>query len=135
MALTRYTTSCQIHFERKLLLQGLINPEATQQEKADWDHVAKRISDSSYTAFVSSSELGANGKYLNEGWFEEALDRSRVIEEAGGVSEFYEYALGKDKDEFPVGMVHWGIMLGHLHVRISVSCPTGDEDASPVRIS
>ena len=107
-----YTMSCLIHFETKSWrgpkrlprtrwpfrvqvetdikkiwdrhLQGLVNPEATQQEKADWDHIAKRISDSSYTAFVSSSDLGANEEYLHEGWFEEALDRIKVYRRGWG---------------------------------------------------
>ena len=95
-------------------LQGLVNPEATQQEKADWDRIAKRISDSSYTTFTSSSDPGANEEYLHEGWFEEALDRIKAIEEVGGIGEHDRYVPEEDKDEFPVDLMHWGLILGRF---------------------
>ena len=95
-------------------LQGLVSPEATQQEKADWDRIAKRISDSSYTAFTSSSDPGANEKYLHEGWFEEALDRIKVVEEGGGIGEHDRYAPEEDNDACPAGLMLGRFMYEYL---------------------
>ena len=89
-------------------------PDAKQQAEADWDQMAKRIRESNYTAFVNSNDPGATDKHLPEGWFEEALDQMRLIEQPGDISQYFRYAPQEDKDELPIDLINSVLLLGRF---------------------
>ena len=51
------------------------------------------------------------------------------------MSELYEYALGKDKDEFLVDLVHWGFIPGRFMYEYLFPAPLDTKTHPPVRIS
>ena len=90
------------------------SPDAKQQARVDWDQMAKRIRESNYTAFVNANDPGKTEKQLHEGWFQEALDSVRPIEAPHDISQYFRYAPQQDKDEFPVELISWGLLLGRF---------------------
>ena len=96
------------------LSQPQAHAERTKQAEAEWNELAKRIRESNYTAFVNSNDPGVGDKYLHEGWFEEALNQVKLIEEPGDISQYFRYAPHKDKDELPTDLVHWILLLGRF---------------------
>ena len=95
-------------------LQQYANPDAIQQATREWNQIAKRIRESPYTAFVNSQDPGASDKYLHEGWFKEALDQIKLVEEPADISQYFRYAPQEDKDELPPDLIHWVLLLGRF---------------------
>ena len=89
-------------------------PGVKPQAEADWDQMAKRISESYYTAFLNSNDPGETNKQLHQGWLEEALSQIAMIEEPRDISQYFRYAPHKDKDELPTDLIHWVLMLGRF---------------------
>ena len=81
------------------LSKPLTNPDRKRLAEAEWNELAKSIRESNYTAFVNSNDPGSNNKYLREGWFEEALNQVKLIEEPGDITQYFRYAPHKDKDD------------------------------------
>ena len=92
--------------------QPLSSPNAKQQ--ADWDQMAKRIRESNYTAFVNENDPGMTAKQLHQDWFQVALDSVRPIEAPHDISQYFRYAPRQDKDELPVDLISWGLLLGRF---------------------
>ena len=90
------------------------HPDAIQQAEEGWEQIAKRIRESNYTAFLNSTDPGADEKYLREGWFEEALNRIKLIKDFGDISQYIRYAPQKDKDELPTDLIHCMLLLGRF---------------------
>ena len=90
------------------------HPGARKQAEVDWSEVERKIMESSYTAFVNSNDPGVGDKYLHEGWFEEALNQVKLIEEPGDISQYFRYAPHEDKDELPTDLIHWILLLGRF---------------------
>ncbi len=103
---------------RQLVDRGLsasdAQPNRKEQAEAEWNELARRIRESSYTAFVDSNDPGQGNNYLHEGWLEEALSQVESIVEPGDISQYFRYAPHKDKDELPVDLVHWILLLGRF---------------------
>ena len=95
-------------------LQQQAGANAIQQAKVEWNQIAKRIRESHYTAFVNSQDPGADDKYLHEGWFNEALEQTKLVEEPADISQYFRYAPQKDKDELPPDLIHWVLLLGRF---------------------
>ena len=76
--------------------------------------MAKSIRESNYTAFVNSNDPGVDNKYLREGWFEEALNQAKLIEEPGDITQYFRYAPHEDKDELPTDLIHRILLLGRF---------------------
>ena len=89
-------------------------PNRKAQAEAEWNELARRIRESNYTAFVNSNDPGMGNKYLHEGWLEEALNQVKLIEEPGDISQYFRYAPHKDKDELPIDLIHWILLLGRF---------------------
>ncbi|MCY4596071.1 MAG: hypothetical protein OXC19_14900 [Bryobacterales bacterium] len=89
-------------------------PNRKEQAEAEWNELARRINESSYTAFVGSNDPGQGNKYLHEGWLEEALSQVESIVEPGDISQYFRYAPHKDKDALPVDLIHWILLLGRF---------------------
>ncbi len=70
--------------------------------------------ESAYTAFVNSNDPGVGDKYLHEGWFKEALNQVKLIEEPGDITRYFRYAPHEDKDELPTDLIHWTLLLGRF---------------------
>ena len=62
-------------------------PNNKKQAEAEWNELARRIKESTYTAFVNLNDPGEGNKYLHEGWLEEALNQVKLIEEPGDISQ------------------------------------------------
>ena len=114
-------------------LQQQADPDATQQAKVEWNQFAKRIRESHYTAFVNSQDPGADDKYLHEGWFKEALDQTKLVEEPTDISQYFRYAPQKDKDELPADLIHWVLLLGRFLYEHLFPVPPSD-NGGPVFI-
>ena len=108
-------------------------PNAIQQAKTEWNQIAKRIRESHYTAFVNSQDPGADDKYLHEGWFKEALDQIKLVEEPADISQYFRYAPQKDKDELPPDLIHWVLLLGRFLYEHLFPVPPSD-NGGPVFI-
>lgn len=89
-------------------------PNRTVQAEAEWNELARRIKESTYTAFVNSNDPGMGNKYLHEGWLKEALSQVKLIEGPGDISQYFRYAPHKDKDELPTDLIHWILLLGRF---------------------
>ena len=98
----------------KLMGLNFSQPQPYPDAKADWDEMAKRIRESNYTAFVNENDPGKTEKQLHEGWFQEALDSIRPIEAPYDISQYFRYAPQQDKDELPVELISWGLLLGRF---------------------
>ena len=48
---------------------------------------------------------------MHDGWFKEALDQTKLVEEPADISQYFRYAPQKDKDELPTDLIHW-VLLG-----------------------
>ena len=86
-------------------------PNRKEQAEAEWNELARRIKESTYTAFVGSNDPGQDNKYLHEGWLEEALSQVKLLAEPGDISQYFRYAPHKDKDELPTDLIHWILLL------------------------
>ncbi len=86
--------------------QPQAHPKRKEQAETEWNELAKRIRESTYTAFVNSNDPGVGNKYLHEGWFQEALDQVKLIEGPGDISQYFRYAPHEDKDELPTDLIH-----------------------------
>ena len=95
-------------------LQQKADRDAIQQAKAEWNQIAKRIRESPYTAFVNDNDPGVDNKYLHEGWFKEAWDQIKLVEDLADISLYFRYAPEKDKDELPPDLIHWVLLLGRF---------------------
>ena len=112
------------------------SPNEKQQARADWDQVAKRIRESNYTVFVNSNDPGKTEKQLHEGWFQEALDSVRPIEAPYDISQYFRYAPQQDKDELPVEIITWGLLLGRfLYEHLFPVPPSGNGPLSGFPLS
>ena len=101
-------------------------PERVKHAEAEWNELAKRIRESNYTAFVNSNDPGIDNKYLHDGWFEEALDRVRLIEGPTDITQYFRYAPHKDKDELPTDLIHWILLLGRFMYEHLFPVPPSD---------
>ena len=90
------------------------HPNRNEQAEAEWNELARRIRESTYTAFVNSNDPGIGNKYLHEGWLDEALDQVKLIGEPGDISQYFRYAPHEDKDELPTDLIHWILILGRF---------------------
>ena len=88
--------------------------QTEQEAQAQWDQIAERIRESPYTAFVNSNDPGATEKELHEDWFKEALNSIRMIEDPQDISQYFRYAPQKDKDDLPVELISWILLLGRF---------------------
>ena len=85
-----------------------------EHAEAEWNELARRIRESPYTAFVNSNDPGSDDKYLHKGWFDEALNQVKLVEDPGDISQYFRYAPHKDKDELPTDLIHWVLLLGRF---------------------
>ena len=106
--------------------------------EAEWNELARRIKESTYTAFVNSNDPGVGNKYLHEGWLEEALNQVEFIEAPGDISQYFRYAPHKDKDELPTDLIHWILLLGRfMYEHLFPVPPTdtvGPKSGFPIRV-
>ena len=129
----------QVETDIKILMgrrfsQPQSSPDAKQQ--ADWDQMAKRIRESNYTAFVNENDPGKTVKQLHQGWFQEALDSVRPIEAPHDISQYFRYAPQQDKDELPVDLISWGLLLGRfLYEHLFPVPPSGNGPLSGFPLS
>ena len=103
------------------------HPDATQQAKADWEQMARRIRKSNYTAFVNSNDPGATDKQLHEGWFEEALNHPREIQGFPNIIEYLRYAPRNNEDELPIPLVNSVLLLGRFMYEHLFPVPLSDD--------
>ena len=103
----------QIEEEIKEISDRRFSP-AKQEAQAEWNQIAERIREITYTAFVNSNDPGASEKQLPEDWFKEALDSIRMIEDPQDISQYFRYAPQKDKDDLPVELIRWILLLGRF---------------------
>lgn len=101
-------------FNRRFLSAPPIHPVRCEQAQAEWSGLAKLIGESSYTAFVNSTDPGVDDKYLHEGWLEEALSEVKRAGNPGDISQYFRYAPHEEKDELPTDLIHWVLMLGRF---------------------
>ena len=112
------------------------SPDEKQQATADWEQMAKRIRESSYTAFVNENDPGKTEKQLHEGWFQEALDSVRPIEASYDISQYFRYAPQQDEDKLPVELISWGLLLGRfLYEHLFPVAPSGNGPLSGFPLS
>ena len=105
---------------------------SVHQIGAEWEMLAKRIMESSYTAFVNSNDPGASEEELHENWLEEALNRIRLVDSKGGISVYFRYAPMEDRDKLPVDLLHRVLLLGRFMYEHLFPVPLSD--TSPVLI-
>ena len=109
-----------------------------ERAEAEWNELARRIRESTYTAFVNSNDPGVDNKYLHEEWLEEALNQAKIIEEPGDISQYFRYAPHKDKDELPTDLIHWILLLGRfMYEHLFPVPPTdtvGPKSGFPIRV-
>ena len=105
-----------------------VDPDAVRQTIEDWKQMARRISESSYTAFVNSNDPGASAEYLHEGWFQEALRKIRLVEKEnkGGISVYFRYAPLEDRDELSVDLINCVLILGRFMYEHLFPVPPSD---------
>ena len=87
---------------------------AEQEAEAEWNKIAETIRLSPYTAFVNSNDPGTSEEQLSEDWLKEALERIGMIEDADDISQYFRYAPQKDKDDLPVDLITWVLLLGRF---------------------
>ena len=87
---------------------------AEQEAEAEWNQIAERIRQNSYTAFVNSNDPGKTDKQLHEDWLKEALERIGMIEDPHDISQYFRYAPQKDKDDLPVDLISCVLLLGRF---------------------
>ena len=113
-------------------------PNWKERAEAEWNELARRIKESTYTAFVNSNDPGVGNKYLHEGWLEEALNQVEFIEAPGDISQYFRYAPHKDKDELPTDLIHWILLLGRfMYEHLFPVPPTdtvGPKSGFPIRV-
>ena len=113
-------------------------PNKKKRAEAEWNELARRINESTYTAFVNSNDPGVGNKYLHEGWLEEALNQVKLIEEPGDISQYFRYAPHKDRDELPIDLIHWILLLGRfMYEHLFPVPPTythGPRSGFPIRV-
>ena len=113
-------------------------PNRKERAEAEWNELARRIKESTYTAFVNSNDPGQGNKYLHEGWLEEALNQVKRIEDPGDISQYFRYAPHKDKDELPTDLIHWILLLGRfMYEHLFPVSPTdthGPRSGFPIRV-
>ena len=103
------------------------HPNRKEQAEAEWDELARRIRESTYTAFVNSNDPGVDNKYLHEGWLDDALDQVKLIEEPGDISQYFRYAPHEDRDELPTDLIHWILLLGRFMYEHLFPVPPSDQ--------
>ena len=103
-----------------------VDPDAVQQAKADWVQIARRISETSYTAFLNSNDPGATAVNLPEDWFQIALGRIKRVEDKTDISVYFRYAPQEDRDELPVDLIHGMLMLGRFMYEHLFPVPPSD---------
>ena len=101
-----------IHVRR--LSQSQLGPEAEQEAEAEWNQIAERIRENPYTAFVNENGPGKSEKELHEDWIKEALERIGTIKDSNDISQYFRYAPQKDKDDLPVQLISWVLLLGRF---------------------
>ena len=89
-------------------------PNRKERAEAEWNELARRIGESTYTAFVGSNDPGVDNKYLHEGWLGEALNQAKLMQEPGDIGQYFRYAPHKDGDELPTDLIHWILLLGRF---------------------
>ena len=114
------------------------HPNWKERAEAEWNELARRIKESTYTAFVNSNDPGVGNKYLHEGWLEEALNQVKFIEAPGDISQYFRYAPHKDRDELPTDLIHWILLLGRfMYEHLFPVPPTdtvGPKSGFPIRV-
>ena len=89
-------------------------PIAKREAEEEWNRIAERIGQSSYTAFVNSNDPGKRKEQLHEDWFKEALEGIAMVEDFHDISQYFRYAPQKDKDDLPVDLITWVLLLGRF---------------------
>lgn len=114
------------------------HPIRKEHAEAEWNELARKIKESPYTAFVNSNDPGVGDKYLHKGWFEEALNQVKLIEEPGDISQYFRYAPHEDKDELPTDLIHWILLLGRFMYEHLFPVPPldngGPRSGFPIRV-
>ena len=106
---------------REISARRLSGPQSEQEAQAEWNQIAEewkriadRIRENTYTAFVNSNDPGSTEKQLPEDWFKEAIERIRTVEDPQDISQYFRYAPQKDRDELPVDLISWVLLLGRF---------------------
>ena len=100
------------------------DPDAIQQAKTEWKQIAKRVRESSLNALVNDNDPRVDNKNLQEGWFKEALERTKLVDEPADIGQFFRYAPHKDKDELLPIPQALGASVGTIPLRVPISCAT-----------
>lgn len=82
-----------------------------QQAQQEWEKITDRIRESKYTAFVNNNDPG---REIPEDWFEESLERIKMIKDFNDLSQYFRYAPAKDKDELPTDLIADVLLLGRF---------------------
>ena len=91
--------------------QGLEGVRPSQQLVADWEEIAARMNSIDYSAFVDTTDPGNE---LHEGWFQDALRKTKRARGFRDPLQYYRYAPAKGLDELPIEALHWGLLLGRF---------------------
>ena len=90
------------------------NLHAGREAEVEWNEIAERIRENTYTAFVNGNDPGKTEAQLPEDWLKKTLDRMRTIEDPHDISQYFRYAPQEDKDELPVDLITWVLLLGRF---------------------
>ena len=98
----------EIHARRRA---GKLKIPSEQQAQQEWEKITDRIRESSYTAFVNSTDPG---REIPADWFEKSLERIKMVKDANDISQYFRYAPAKDKDELPTDLIAHVLSLGRF---------------------
>ena len=96
----------EIHARRPVRKLEIPSEQQAQQE---WGEITDWIRENNYTAFVNSNDPG---REIPEDWFEEFLERIKMVKDAKNISQYFRYAPAKDKDELPTDLIADVLLLG-----------------------
>ena len=115
---------------REILGRRLSPPQlgliAEREAEAEWNRIAERIGQSPYTAFVNSNDPGMKEEQLHEDWLKEALDRIAMVKDFHDISQYFRYAPEKGKDDLPVDLIDWVLLLGRFLYEHLFPVPSSD---------
>ena len=97
-----------------LPMRASVDPSSSSSAIAVWKELAQLISQSHYTVLLHSNDPGSSGTPVDKEWFTVALGEMTKLNEVGGMSEYFRYAPASNKDELPVSLIQWGLMLGRF---------------------
>ena len=119
---SRIKRDVQAIFNRRT--EALIDGQIVQDEREQWEHIAAKLNDSDYTAFVNSNDPGAKLEERRDVWLNDALD---AIGQAHGFADelqYYRYAPARDEDELPVVPISLALLLGRFFYEHLLPMPT-----------